>query len=234
MKIPENVEKLQRLLLTVREVVASITGMTVDDAENIYSLKMIQCELDEISYVVKFDTQKEIVYSLGINDNELKIDYYIGESAKVPSMVFKEPMLFTIRTLLTSIDAKFTADETNGIMKSLLWGMSTNKYIIHKLHDNTIFIAPTADLSKYRDNPNCLFRGRVSKFKIDKIHGWNGSYSVKIIFKDGGIAKLDKMTADVVMKLKAGMDILMSINGGAIIIQPSVIDSQIPHANDYV
>jgi hypothetical protein len=234
MKIPENVEKLQRLLLKVREVVASIISVDVDDAENIYNLKMIQCELDEISYVVTFDTQKEIVYTLGINDNELKIDYYIGESAKVSSTMFKEPMLFAIRTLLTTIDTNFTADETNGIMKSLLWGMSTNKYINHTLHDDTIFIAPTADLNKYRNNPNCLFRGRVSKFKIDKVHGWNVSYLVRVTFKDGGVAKLDKMTADVVMKLKVGMDILMSNSGGAIIIHASDIDSQIPHANDYV
>jgi hypothetical protein len=234
MKIPENVEKLQRILLTVREIVASIINVDIDDAENIYSLKMMQCELDEVSYVVTFDTQKEIVFTLGINDNDMKIDYYIGESAKIPSTMFKEPMLFTIRTLLTTIDTKFTADETNGIMKSILWGMSTNKHINHKLHDNTIFIAPTADLKKYGDNPYCLFRGKVSKFKIDKVHGWNISYSVRITFKDGGIAKLDKMTADVVMKLKSGMDILMSNSGGAIIIQTSDIDSQIPHANDYV
>jgi ribosomal protein L35AE/L33A len=195
---------------------------------------MLQCETDEVSYIVTFDTQKEIVFTLGIDDSDLKIDYYIGESASVPSTLFKEPMPFTIRTLLTTIDTKLEADESNGIMKSLLWGMSTNTHIKHKLDDKTIFIAPTAELIKYKNNPNCLFRGRVSKFKIDKVHGWNGNYSVKITFKDGGVAKIDKMTADVVMKLKSGMEILMSNTGGAIILQNSIIDKQIPHANDYV
>jgi hypothetical protein len=230
--IPPHIVALQRQLVSVREILGGMILLNGDretlDANNIFRLKMVQGDEDEVTFLLNFPTQKEVSVSLSIQPNEpVYIDYYVGDMGLTPSELVGGMMETEIRTLAKSIELSGDTDPRNGILRSIIWGMEPHPHCGYAIPNQAVRILSTKVLSdimkgvEYDGMENYIYRGKVKRHRpVKTSSSW---YSVNITFEEGATVKLNNVQHGIILKLRAGSELILTASGGSMLLMPSAI-----------
>jgi hypothetical protein len=230
--VPMHVVALQRQLVSVREILGGMLllngGRETLDVNNIFRLKMVQGDEDEVSFLLNFPTQKEVAVSLSIHPDEpIYIDYYVGEMGLTPSELVGAVMETEIRTRTKSIELPGDMDPRNGLLRSIIWGMEPHPHCEYVMPDYAVRIRSTKFLSdvikgvKYAGMDNYIYRGKVKRHRPVKTG--SSKYSAHVTFEDGATVKLNNVQHGIILKLRVGSELILSASGGSMLLVPSTI-----------